>query len=286
MTTYYQRLMICICFVLMLSFALYAQGLANNTPLQPTNAADAEQVYKIDHQIDDTVKSYSAMAYTFYTNGWYKQCVEECDKILQRWPDDKSMYLLDTLWWKSYALASLNRWQEAFTTFDQFYLSHMNDQKIYDTIDNINHEPYNYKVHYGMLAAKEYLLIKENKYHDAAIVVEQKIDLSQHPEDDAAKKYQANHSSTSDILNLVEYPKEKAADYFFNAGEYDTAILRYKEILTLFKRSITSDDISLYDRAILQFKCNYSIPIGIAICQMKENHYADALKTYDEITKN
>ena len=99
------------------------------------------------------------MATDFYQRGWYEsRCLEECDKILQKWPEDKSIQLTFVIQTKVYALAALNRWQEAYKINELFYQQHKDDKTIYHTTDNYHNIPYNYLLLLNMLGTKAGLL--------------------------------------------------------------------------------------------------------------------------------
>ncbi len=292
MLTYYRRLMMCSWFVFAVACALVAQVTTNMAPPTPASLADAETAYQQEAKLVDNVSSYYAMALSFYRKGWTELSLEECDNILQRWPEDRSKALTDVLTLKSCTLTSLNRWPEAYTSLESFYQQHKNDRTILHTGDDNDGIPYNYYLQFFVLDTKALLLEREKKYHDAAIMLEQVVNLYHHPANDAEQTFIENHLSPSSLMYYNVEKQEKSADLFFQAGEYDIALTKYTAILTFLKMYFPTQNIlpslglSLNDKAKYQLKYYYIIPVEIAICQMKEQHFADALRTYKEITRN
>jgi len=130
--------------------------------------------------------------------------------------------------------------------------------------------PYSFFVHDLVLMGKILLLKEEGKYHEAALAVEQRIDMRLDRDD--VNKFSREH------LNVIL--PEEAAYWYCQAGEYDTALARYGDILT-YMDTHGPDDMWLQSRYMLyQY---YIIPLEVAACQLQAGQYDDALQTYDAI---
>jgi len=120
------------------------------------------------------------------------------------------------------------------------------------------------------------------------LAIDDSINAILHPEDDAAKAYIQRMNLLSSSLYMSNHveDQEAAVSYLIKGGEYSAAIKRYKAILDFLRTNPLPDDMSQYTKSIYLIQRYYTIPVNIAICQMKEKCYTDALKTYEEIASN
>jgi len=131
MINHWQRSLLNIFICIIISSDIYGQVVMTNPSVkQPVTLAEAQAEYiKNNTQKNEGLNFYYAMAGYFLRIGWYDRCVDECNDILKKWPDDKKEPLyIGVIGEKSNALAALKRWPEAYDNFDSYYQRHKEDQ--------------------------------------------------------------------------------------------------------------------------------------------------------------
>lgn len=288
MSTHQHRIICCALLIFTTACALIAQLVAPNPlastsntltvaqPIQSSAAlAEAQAAYQKTRKLEDNIQSYFFFEVYLSTNKRYDLCLEECNQIMQRWPTDKTGVLTVVTMHKSYSLAQLKRWAEAYdnlTTYDQQQSS---DRHTYAP----SIVPNNFSVHESMLVAKTILLSEQRRFREAAATVDEHIAMFVHPTDDEAKAYVKNYPRT---LNVNVDMPEEAALWYSLAGEYDAALTKYQDILLYMKKNLLPTAMPVAQGRYL-LKQYYTIPVEMGLCQMQAGSYSDALKTYNGI---
>ena len=248
-------------------------------PKEPPTLADAQAAYKYSNgnQFYEAAQSYMNMSYSFAEDKWYTRCLELCDVIIQRWPNDQDISL-QAKCEKARMLALLKRWQEAYALVDAIDARSHIVQTQYRGDD----VPFTYDAHFLALGFKISFLTEEHKYREAAAMNDQLCSEIQTPSDDAAKQFFENQKEVTDWDWHFSLASDSAS-LLYKAGDYSTALSRYTTISTFASTHTVPEKLGgplAWDCA---FKIHYAIPVEIAMCQMKLAHYAEALQGYRDI---
>jgi len=252
-----------------------------NTPSQPATLAQAQTAYwdRLKKQLGDRVKvsdgdvECTRMMRAFADWGWHDRCIDQCDQIMQRWPDKRSDLLFATVM-KAQALGKLKRSQEAYNLLDAFEQRYQSDSTL-----EPGRGPFNVDVRSNVLSTKKDLLYDEGKYRESADATKQMIDLLNNRENETAIKYSKVRTS----FDLHYSWPAHIADCYGHLGDHAAAVDTYKSILAYLNAPPDPDKVMLNQLRIVK---EYAAPIQYAQYLMQDHRYTDALKIYEDTARN
>jgi len=264
-------------------------------PAEPATLAEAQAAYSRENQqlvVKEESDRYLQIADAFDSYGWCVRCADECDEIIQRFPNNLSLVIMAQLK-KARAQAELKHWAEAYTLIDSV------DTNYQDIHTPGRHGiPINAEAHLCAMDSKIACLSCEGKYRDAAAVNDQHIADFLILPNSTTKNYASTNKEYMDWISSHDKKYEEGIEWMMNvemnahsaillyyAGDYPAALARYTAIITFINANPIPEKLGGPTDWYYLYKQRYLFPISIAMCQMKMAHYHDALLIYRDIER-